>query len=504
MHRIVSWSVVAWSLSTIAGAGDMKAVVKAGVLTITDSAGDDLLAVDQAGIMDPTTFRLTSGPGTTVNGSAVAQTFPGVTKDIRFVHSGGTDEDVISTLTVPRDLIVQAAALDSLELTFVGAVVDRDLKIDSKASVLDIDTTMGGGSIIKRDVKISTAATVGTIADLAPLFVTRNLTWKGGALPDLIELGNSTHVGGTVSLDLGGGSDQVLQDDTVHIGGPMKIKAKTGMKQVTLSGSYHGDVNCDFGACDSVTATVDAVAISGMLNLKLGSGATHAATISSTSVGGGVDVQSKGDIDSIVLSGAAVGGDARFKLGPGSNTVSVSALSQIGGDLLYFGSAASDDVSLAQSTTYGDVLCQLGPAPAGLDDGFSGHQNSIYGNLRITGTSGMHSGSLEDSGVFGEARISYGSDANGFTFDGGGYKSITMIGTSGPDTFVITGGALVAHHEITVLLGDGNNMLDVANTTCIGNVTVKAGNGDDDVSITSVTVLGDTLVDLGGGTNVGP
>ncbi|MBL8768504.1 MAG: hypothetical protein JNL94_14105, partial [Planctomycetes bacterium] len=367
MRRVLIGCGVLVGFGAIAHAGDMKAVVKAGTLTITDSSGDDLLAVDQAGIMDPTTFRLTSGPGTTVNGSALAQTFAGVTKDIRFVHTGGTDEDVISTLTVPRDLIVQAGALDGFDLTFVGAVVDRDLKIDSKADVLGIDTTMGGGSIVKRDVKISTSASVGTIANLAPLFVVRNLSWKGGALPDLIELGNSTHVGGTVSLDLGGGSDQVLQDDTVHIGGTMKIKGKTGMKQVTLSGSYHDDVVCDFGASDSVTATVDAVAISGMLNLRLGSGAIHAATISSTSIGEGVDVQSKGDLDSIVLSGASVGGDARFKLGPGSNAVSVSSLSQIGGDLLYFGSAASDDVSLTQSTAYGDVVCQLGPAPAGLD-----------------------------------------------------------------------------------------------------------------------------------------
>jgi hypothetical protein len=497
-------SVIALScLIVSARADDMKAAVSAGVLTIKDSPSDDTLKIDQVGLLDPTAFRLTPSAGTTVNGSASAQILAGVTKDVRLMHAGGVDEILIDHATMPRDLLAKVANQSTFELICEGAIIGRDVKVDCKADLFAFNAANNDGAVVKRDVKISAPLTTASFGFLGQLRVLRNLSWKGSPGDDGIGIADIALIGGAVQLDLGGGNDTVGTTVNTHCGKTFKVKGKSGTKQITFGGVHEGAVALDLGA-STATVTVGAVAIQGAFQCKVGSGGQLDADFVGATIGQGVDIQSKGTTDTVLFDQAEIGGDARFKLGPGTNIVQISNVSTVGGDLFYFGSSASDDLGFSGSTVFGDAVIQLGSAPAGQEDAVSGILNSFFGDLRITGTGGDHGGGIEDTGCLGEFKLNYGSGANSFVLDGGSFKAVTLIGTSGSDQFIVTGGSTKVHGGITAQLGDGNNTMTVANTTCWGNLGIKAGNGDDVLSVTAVTVFGDSLFDLGGGNNVGP
>ncbi len=83
-------------------AGNVTVETKAGKLVIVGDADDNVIAIDQMGL-GADEFRVTP-TNTSVNGSASAATFSGVTSDILFDLGAGADEVDFTAATVPGNV----------------------------------------------------------------------------------------------------------------------------------------------------------------------------------------------------------------------------------------------------------------------------------------------------------------------------------------------------------------------------------------------------------------
>ena len=82
-------------------AGDVTAFVSRGDLVVLGDNDSNNLTITEVG----GTFTLT-GIGTTINGMAAAQNFPGVTDDVRIYLRNGEDAVTLDDVDVPDDLLI--------------------------------------------------------------------------------------------------------------------------------------------------------------------------------------------------------------------------------------------------------------------------------------------------------------------------------------------------------------------------------------------------------------
>lgn len=489
--------------STVAVAGDMKATLKAGVLTVTDSSADDSFTIDQAGL-GSTSFRLTPDPGTTINGSAVAQLFSNVTADVRLKFTEGSDTADLDDLVIARDLAVTSTGGTLVTVAVInGLDVGRDLRVDSKSGQFTLSST-GAGSIVRRDVKCTLRGLNGNSLIFTPLTVLRNTTVKGSNATDVFVVGANVHLVGNVTIDFGLGIDTYVDALTTVVGGDFKFKGKGGSKTCVLGGKLSGDVVTDVGNGDGNTIVITAPQIGGSVRAKYGQGTNNVLTVSGPVITGDLECTTKGNADFVTIANITTGGDVRIKLANGANTAILSSNGAIGGDVWLTGGTGADQFNVNASTIHGDVRANLSSVPFGFVDSYSMLLATIGDDVVVKGGAGLQAGAIEDVTVLGEVRLDLGSGDNSYTIDGGTFGSIVATAGSGSDTFVLTGGTINTVADIRILLGSGNNTMPISKTTCGRDLIVTTGNGDDSISIATSTIVGELDIDLGGGMNAGP
>lgn len=499
----ISIWLVAPALGSTAVAGDMSASLKSGVLTIKDSSADDSFTIDQSGLMT-TNFRITPDPGTTVNGSAVAQLFSGVTKDVKLVFGLGTDHAEIDDVVIERDLLVNTGVGTAASVGIVnGLDVGRDLRVDTKGPTFSLSSS-GTGNIVRRDVKCTLRGTSSNSLAFTPLHVLRNTIIKGASGSDVVVVGANVQLVGNVTFDSGAGIDTYVDSATTVVGGNLKMTGKAGTKTCVASGKVSGDLITDVGNGDGNTVVCTAPKVGGSIRAKFGTGTNNVLTVSSVTVTEGIECTSKGSVDSVTLVGTSCGGDVRVKLGNGTNAMSMSSNPAIGGDVVFTGGQGIDHVSVNASSVLGDIRANTSSAPVGTPDTYSMLLGSVGGDLVVTGGSGDFVGAIEDVTTVGDARFMLGSGNSSFTVDGGTYHSIRATMGSGNDTFFLTGGTNKVVTDLVLKLGSGANTMPISHSTIGRDLIVETGAGSDSISISTTTIIGATDIDLGGGMNSGP
>ncbi len=478
---------------------DASVTVSGGSLKVIGGPGAESVIIDQIGLTDPHEFRVTPGPSTTINGSASAQTFNGVKRDV-VIEAGGSPSDGYHLLNavLPRDVVVRGGPSGSLAFSMVSCTVKRDVRVDANGQPVNANLNE---TIVHGDFRVRGSDAVG--GDIAGLY-------------------SQSIVDGDVLFDPRDGSDGlVISYSQVH-------------GRCTMRGSSGED-----------GATIDSSIVDGPVRFADHDGNATPAIVNSTI--GALTMEGANGFEDFLVTQSIVRGPARFKFGVG--TIELSLLGMqfeksvritggAAGDNINFGSGTTflDDVSVAlgagddqfaatgfscardlridtagdddviglsQGHVGGDLGIALGTATAGQKNSVALDMVRVSGDLRVEGGPAVDQLGFTHAIVLGELRASLGGRADLFGVDASEFAALHLELGTGDDALTFESADHV-DRDAFVDAGSGNNTISWVDGAIGRDLRVRAGGGNDSLSLMSTQIAGQRHIDLGGGANSGP
>lgn len=389
--------------------------------------------------------------------------------------STGDDSISISDGLLRGPLTIAAKGAADITLGSLGG--DLDVKGAVKVTqgggnfLLTQETTVGSlsatgasdlellGSVIGTATLTSTSTTPGTFAvggDLAApaAFIGGSLTVKGGTGDDALNLRHAT-IGGSVSVSLANGANEITADSGTDISGIVALITGTGDDFVHLSG---------LTAHDALTVSV-------------GAGTNTAILDGGTSVHGLAKIIGGAANDTVVASNVSIYTGLTVSLSNGTNSFD-SETASVSGPASITGGTGDDTLNIANFAVHGNLTLSLGNGANSADL----HNLAAFGTLKVSGGTGTDHVSLTDSIVHGGLTVAAGNAANDTTIDDTTVHGVTNI-SGGADADTVSLGGLLAGGPLTVSLGNGTNTATVAtDTTVLGTAKFTGGTGDDTVT----------------------
>ncbi len=479
-------------------AGDSTVVVKNGSLRITASTGDDALTIDQAGIADPHVFRVAPSGGSTVNGSAISQTFAGVKKDVLLDPGGGSDSIVVSIARIPRDLKIASAAIGALGVNLNTVTIGRDLTSDLPRTPIVLHPVF---SRIGRDVQVRGSDQFDSLSFGVELVIGRDVRFDGRGDTDVLTLIHAA-VGGRVTIADSPGSDAVFVSSCT-IDGALRVDDQTQETTATLDFSTIGSLSIETGSLTDAV-NLSRVVVRGKSLISLGGGG-DAAQFSETSFGGPVRILTGAGGDFATLQDNCVlSGGAQIDLGSGDNQLTFMKSSSAK-SLVIAGGSGKDTLTVQEAHVGGSLRLRAGDSPRGMDQApLSLTSLRVDGSLELVAGNGTNVVSAVDSTIGDDVRMRFGAGDNEVHLLAVRGRNCRIDGGSGAETFELSGGC-GWRGDTRIEAGAGDNELTIGDGTYRGDVTVRAGAGDDMLTVNAAAVIvGKRKIDLGAGTNTGP
>lgn len=379
---IATWAVLALPASAVAG--DVIVSVGGGTLKVAATATDDVLTI--AGL-DASTVTVTPGVGTTVNGSAAAQMFAGVTSGLKIALGDGADDLDVTGVELPAVAIKAGRGADEVRIS--NAVITRKAAIDlgPDNNALELCTA------ILPKVAIKSGAPDGTFVEAS----------CGAFLAINADLGSVVAIGdadlrGKLSVTMGSGSDAVAVSD-VSMDGDAKIAMGTDSAGVTLcdvlvagklsvvmgkpvSGTLSTVVCANSFAEGEVALILDDTTVTGALKLKASAGNDDFVLVN---VSAGKSTLDAGNGNNyLALSNVTFNDTLSAKTGKGADVHELASL-LMRGDAKFSLGAGANTLTAATSTAESDLTVKAGKDADTIDA--SGV--SVVGTRTIDGGGGM-------------------------------------------------------------------------------------------------------------------
>jgi hypothetical protein len=318
-----------------------------------------------------------------------------------------------------------------------------------------------------------------------------NLLVTGGAGPDLVHVtaaGDLT-IGGSAAIQLGDGTNTVVGEGLahqIHVGGSFAYAGGKGNDTFDLD-----------GAGTALTAGAN-------VRVSLGTPTgfdVNTAAFEALTAGGNVSFAGGLGQDSVTVSGAlSVGGGVAVSLGDGTNRFDSNLLGEgtnsIGRGFSYVGGPGTDTVLLDVASVGRNVAVALGDgANQTLTVGGKGPTGvAVYGNLKVTGGSGVDSVGLGRLYVGGSLTVATGAGADAVQMDDTDVAGATLLDLgAGNDLFALETQAGLAGvssfgGSLKVLAGAGDDAVNLSDdgstATCAqfgSRVSLSGGTGLDTV-----------------------
>jgi len=205
-------------------------------------------------------------------------------------------------------------------LTQTGALtVGKDLSVNGAGTVTQgAALTVGGSATFNAtqtvanvlNVTLSQATTIG-----------KSLSVLGGVLNDTFATTNSLTVGGSTTLNLGGGNNTFTLTPTAgSFNGPLTATGGAGNDTVTTSATLITQGNATFNLGDGTNSFTDAVGAQYFGDLNITGGAGNDTVTVNGAVSGNLALSYGNGTNTVTLNGS-VGGTFRYRGGNGTNTV---------------------------------------------------------------------------------------------------------------------------------------------------------------------------------------
>ncbi len=392
--------ILCLGFAVAAHAGDVVVTTSGGALGVKGSVEADVLQIDQLAT-PPGAVRVTPGPGTTINGSALPQVFANAAGGLKVGLGAGDDELTLNALVVPGkvalDLGDGADTLTSAGLTLEG---DLTLKGGKGPDAVSFEATSAGGKM-KCTLGEGTDAVAlcdaqvakGIAVDLGAGGPGMSTKSCGGAFPATGAAfeGNSLAASGIIvgaggiTVKGGAGNDS-FASSLMSIQGDVKISLANGrggfsMCESVVTGSVNaklgkpgvGDTTawCRKGGVYDVTVTaqtlfvVAELGVGGDFKVKSSTGNDAGAAYLSV-FGGTVKLDYGAGLNNAFLQAGLFGEDLIIKTGKGSDVVRVLG-SQVAGDNVITLGDGTNDLVVGGTGIGGDLSVKAGAGDDTID-----------------------------------------------------------------------------------------------------------------------------------------
>lgn len=318
-----------------------------------------------------------------------------------------------------------------------------------------------------------------------------NVLVTGGAGPDLVHVtsGSDLTIGGSAAFRLGDGANTLVGEGLAH-----QIHVGTTFTYAGGTGNDTFDLD---GAGTSLSAGSDI-----RVNLGTPTGFdVNTAAFEALTAGRNVKFTGGMGQDSITISGAlSVGGGLAVSLGDGTNRFDSNLLGEgtnsIGRGFSYLGGSGTDTVLLDVASVGRNVTVALGEgANQTLTVGGKGPTGvAVYGNLTVTGGSGVDNVGLQRLYVGGALTLSTGAGADAVMTDDTDVAGATVLNLgAGNDLFALETQAGLPNVSsfggtLKMLAGAGDDAVNLSDdgstATCArfgSRVSLSGGKGLDSV-----------------------
>jgi hypothetical protein len=348
------------------------------------------------------------------------------------IVTGDVRNNTIRLTQSGNDFFVEGIGTDINGLAVnITVTVTRDIRIDM-AGGSDEVSIIGDGSSAIRDLRFN-GGTGDDLLDVTGLALSRDFSATGRDDND-ISITSST-IGRDALFDFRKANDNSLALGSVLVQGDVNYKGSLQTDTLRLHSSTDvlGDVVVRLGHSDSNANSLE---------------------ISSSSIGGDVDVTGGRDGDDLTIASA-----------------------NISGSVLFRGRAGGDDVHIGSSTISGDVSLLLGQANGDTQEvriDFA----QIGGTLRVTAAgTGDESITLDGPTIAGDVRLDLRNGDNDVLL-----RCFTSIGG-----------------DLRITTGRGEDSIELNECDVTGTTTMTTGSGSDDVSIAVSTFHGDFFLNTSNG-----
>ncbi len=476
---------------------DVTATVQNGSLKVIGTSTIDQLAIDQAALVDPHEFRLTPSGSTTVNGSGLPQTFPGVKKDVRVDLGGGLDTLLLLDSNIPRDLRLDADPAGQIAVTVAAVDIGRDLRVDASDTTVQLLLT---NIEIERDLRAkcgpgNDAITLTTLGRIG-----RDIRFDGGDGSNSLSAA-VTDVAGSVTME-SGTAGSILSFSSTSVGGTVRAADSDGGLALLIQNSVLNRISVDTGDGDDVPFIAMCL-VAGVADFDLGGGANGMGVFSST-FGRRLVLRGKAGDESVSIADESdLAGGMRLSLGDGANQVVIDK-SAGSGSFVFDAGSAPDGFEITNSSLRGSLRCSMGAATGGMANAFSVTNTRIRGNLTVDGAGDQDQAIATFTRIDGDVRFRLGDGVNTGVLSSVAARNVRMDAGAQIDGLQTLFGCVISG-DLRLEAGGGANTITVADGPIRGNVRVRAGSGDDTLTIAPTALIGGkTKIDLGGGTNSGP
>ncbi len=408
------------------------------------------------------------------------------------------------TISAGDDITVNAGALIEATGDIEITSLDQDGGVDGDDGGSDFvlqGTYIAGGSL-----NITGSAAVDTLDLQGDFSATTAINIDTGASGDTLTLtGNLNANNGSLTIDTGAGAD-IVDLQTVLLGNTITILTGTELDQLTLAGATAGSaIRIETGeGNDVLTVTGQLQAIGGSVWIDTGAG-NDTVDIQDTIMAASVDIllgEGNNSLDladiaatvSINIEGGSLVDNiiatGSIDAGTGSLTVDTGA----GADVIDLqGDIVADSIELL----LGDGANTLTLANVTSSTSFSLLAGVDADDITVTGTLDGQSGSVAIDSGDGDDTLDLQDTVSGNTIEmllGDGLNvlgfvglaatsSIRLLSGSGRDLVTATG-TVTAGTEIDILLGAGNDELDIQSTFTAPDIAIDLGDDADTFTLT--------------------
>jgi hypothetical protein len=464
------------SIGTLAASEGLVSMIY-GNVSVTGTAGDDVVVVHNTTIAGNVTANLGGGENTL---ALLCSDCDGVGGNVTFTGGAGDDGVYVfgEEAEIGGNLIATLGAGDNeLEVTseegieiggnviVTAGIGGDDVELEGCDVLGNVSLTLGGGEE--------------NYADLSYLTCSGTVSVKANGGDDDVDLSESK-VLGNVSLDMGAGQNEVILN-SLRCGGTVSVKATGGEDRVELN---------DAG-------------VLGGVSLNLGGGSNHA-YLQGLSCEGPVSVKANGGDDDVDLSDAEVLGSVSLDLGAGDNEVYLNSL-RCGGAVSVKANGGGDYVDLGDGEVHGSVSLDLGAGQNEVDMTYL----SAGGNVQVTTGKDNDRIYLHEADISGNLLLNLGAGVNYASTLDEMYCAMQVSGNVivnmgvGNDELVLTG--VDRAKDLILNLGAGDNKFSLANGTARGNLAYTGATGKDTITIgdedtdTEILICGDVKINTGAG-----
>ncbi len=484
-----------FALCCAARAGDSTVTVTNGALVIAGSSSADDLTIDQDGLTNPKQFRITPTGGSTVNGSASAQLFNGVSQDVKCSLGDGLDKLAIVRAVLPRDLRITGGAAGNLALTVSFATVKRDCRVTTANQRIGavIERT-----ILRRDVRFAGGSDGDQFIVGEGSIVARNLRINAGGSSDFIQVDHSL-VRGDFVVD-GGDGDDIMSVAISTVEGDVRVTDDDGTDDFDLfDATVQGSARARLGSGND-SASVQCGTVGKGVDLDLGSGNNTLFTLGArlenrlkVRAGAGNDEMS-------IYVSTSIQGSASFRMGDGVNVLDGQNAEFARGLNVKFG-AGADTFTADRITVVGPTKVDLGRVEDPESDAVSFLRSAFGQDLFVSGNSGVQDVILTDLFIDRRLGVKLGDGGKSIAVVTSRTETADLRTGSATDVITLSDNTIVSH-DLVIRSGDGDNLMTLFKATVGGDLLLKAGSGNDTLTLNTFILAGKRKVDLGSGANV--